>query len=167
MTTQTPSIAIPSPRRGLGHRLFLGLGAAALAVAVGVGLWQVERRDTTDIATRPATLAPPAVARPLESAPTVYLLGTAAQAAAVQRGIGEAAAIRAELGEHGAEDEVLLVASAEGEARLRLLTELDAIRAERGLPPLRFIDLRAPAATAAPVAGQPVVQLVGLRSATS
>ena len=145
MTIQTPAIAIPSPRRNPGRRrLFLGLSAAAFAVAVGVGLWQAGRDGSTETAPSPVvTVEQPTGARPLERTQTVYLVGTPAQAAAVQRGINEADAIRAQLGEGGAGDEVLLVGSAEGEATLRLLSEQDAIRAELGLPPLQFIDLRA------------------------
>jgi len=149
VTTQTPAIVTPHPRRGgPGRRLLLGLAAAAVAALAGAGLWQATRDGGTETATPPAVaVEQPVVARPLESAPTYYLVRTAVQADAM----------RAELQASGAMvtanpgDTVLLIASAEDEAALRMLVEQDAIRAELGLPPVRFVDLRAPVATATPV----------------
>ena len=151
MTIQTATIAT-APEQRRTRFLTAAAGAIlALTAAAGIGAWQASRGGGSETATPPVVaVEQPIVARPVERAPTVYLVGTAAQAAAVQRGISEAAAIQAQLGESGTEDEVLLVASAEGEAALRLLTEQDAIRAELRLPPLHIVDLRTQSTASTP-----------------
>ena len=148
MTLQTPSIVIPSPRRG-PNRLLIGLAAAALAVAVGAGIWQAQRNDSAgETATAPAAgVERPAGARAAESAPTIYLVGSQAEAAKVQAFINEADAVRAHLGEPPLVEQVAVVAPENADAFLRIMGEQDAVRAGLGLPSVRVVDLRpAPAA---------------------
>jgi hypothetical protein len=149
MTMQTSSIVVPAPRRGPGRRFGLGLAlGAVVAVAAGVGLWQAGRDGATDPASPPPTAVERTVTpRSAESAPTVYVVGSAAQAEAMERAIAEADAIRATLGEPALNDSVLVVASETEETALQVLAEQDAIRAELGLPPFQIVDLRAPAAS--------------------
>ena len=144
MTTQTPAIAIPAPRHGPGRRLGFGLAiGAVVAVTAGVGLWQAERGGTTDPASPPtAAVERTAEARPAETATTVYVVGSAAQAEAVQRGIADADAIRAQVGEASLATQVTVVADGEADAFFRMMAEQDAIRAELGLPGLTVVDLR-------------------------
>jgi hypothetical protein len=150
MTMQTSSIVVPAPRRGPGRRLGLGLAlGAVVAVAAGVGLWQSGRDSgTTEPAAPPTTAVERTVTpRSTVTGPTVYVVGSAEQAEAMQRAITEADNIRASLGETYLNESVLLVASAEDEAVLTMLAEQDAVRDQMGLPPIRIVDLRVPAAS--------------------
>ena len=146
MTIHTPAVAIPSPRRGPGRRLVLGLGAVALALAVGAGLWQTGRDGGSETATPPAvTVAQPAGARPLESTPTYYLVGSQGAADQHRQAINEADAIRASMGLPALESAVIVIASAEQEAGIaRMLGEADNTRNNLGLAAMRIVDLRTP-----------------------
>ena len=145
MTMQTSSIAIPTPRRGPG-RFVLGLAAAAVVVAMGAGLWQIERDGgTSDTTRQPATATSverAAVARPAETATTVYVVGSQAQADGMRAAIAEADAIRAAVGETPLVDQVMVVTDAEADTFLRMMGEQDATRAALGLPSMSVIDLR-------------------------
>ena len=153
MTTQTPSIAIPTRRRGSGRRRLLGLtGAAIIAVVAGASLWQVERsRDATDTAPpQPTTaVARPAVVQATEAVvQTVYVVGSQAQADATQAALAEANAVREQLGAAPLADLVTVVADAEADAFFRMMGEQDAVRANLGLPSMVVVDLRSqPSAT--------------------
>ena len=155
MTSQTPAITIPSPRRGLRRRLVLGLAAAAaLTVAVGAGLWQVARSGTTDTTSQATstTLAAPASTRPVASAPTLTLVlaGSPAEADAVQARLSAAAALVAPLGAAALVDQLAVVTAADPDAFAQTIAEQHAMRAGLGLPSIRVVDLRTPPA-AAPV----------------
>ena len=145
MTLQTTSIAVPSPRRGPG-RLLIGLAAAAVAVAAGVGLWQAERGgDATETAVAPVTTgAPSAGVRSADTTPTLYIVGSQAEAATAQAFINEADAVRAHLGETSLVEQVVVVSGAERDAFLQSMREQDGIRAALGLPSIRVVELGAP-----------------------
>ena len=144
MTLQTTSIAVPSPRRGPG-RLLIGLAAAAVAVAAGVGLWQAERGgDATETAVASVTSgAPPAAARSADTTPTLYIVGSQAEAVTAQAFINEADAVRAHLGETSLVEQVVVVSGAERDAFLQSMREQDGIRAALGLPSIRVVELGA------------------------
>jgi hypothetical protein len=148
MTMQNSSIVVPAPRRGPGRRFGLGLAlGAVVAVAAGVGLWQAGRDSgTTEPATPPTTAVERTVTpRSTIAGTTVYVVGSAEQAEAMQRAIAEADAIRATLGEPALNESVLVVASAEDEGVLAMLAEQDGVRNQLGLPPIQIVDLRVPA----------------------
>jgi len=152
MTIKTPSIAVPAPGRGRGRRLGLGLAAGAiLAVAAGVVLWQLQRGgDTTETASHPrAAVERAAVARSTQPAPTVYVVGTEAQATAVRAAVAEADVIRAQLGAAPRADQVTVVANSGADTFFRTMAEQDAIRAQLGLPSVAVVDLRMQPAAAA------------------
>jgi hypothetical protein len=74
-----------------------------------------------------------------------YLVGSQAQADAIQRGIAEADVIRGSLGEVSPPAYIVLVASADEEASFWLaITEQDTLRGGLGLPSLSVVDLRPP-----------------------
>ena len=151
MTTQTPSIVIPTSRRGSGRRRLLGLtGAAIIAVAAGAGLWQVERTsDTTNTVPQPAAaLERPPMDESAETTQMLYVVGSQAQADAIRAALAEANAIRAHLGALPLADQVAVVAEAEAAAFFRMIDGQDAVRANLGLPSMVVVDLRPQPSTA-------------------
>jgi len=155
-TPHVPTVGRP-PRM---HTKHLGALASAmvfvLLIAAGVGLWQATRGE--EVAAPPSEVALSAVPAPVtpvstrteDLAPTYYLVGSQQQAEAMRAAIAEADVLRASLGEAAQESTVLLVASAEDEAVLLILVEQAAIRDQLRLPPIRFVDLRAPVASPPP-----------------
>ena len=77
-------------------------------------------------------------------------MASPAQADAVRRGIDEANAIRAQLGEAPLADQVTVVSDADAETVVRMMGEQDAVRDQLGLAPVQLVDLRAATATAPP-----------------
>ena len=156
MTSQTPAIAIPLPRRPSGQRRRLfglaGILTVAVAVAVAGGLWQAGRNGSTETAPPPAaTVAQSTDAGPVESTPTYYLVGSPAEAAAVQ-------ATFEQLGVAPPLPEVVTVATtADADAFLRMMGEQDAIRDSLGLAPVTVVDLRTSStASTAALGAQPL-----------
>jgi hypothetical protein len=142
MTIETPAIVIPSPRRGSGRRLFIGLAAAALALTVGAGLWLADHDGGAESATPPAVaVAQLAIARPVAAAPLYYLVGSQADADAMRANI-------AQLGVAPLPEVVTVVTVAEADAFLRMMGEQAAVSDSLGLPSVTVVDLRAqPVAT--------------------
>ena len=146
MTSQTPAIAIPLPRRPGGQRRrLLGLASiltVAAAVVVAGGLWQATRDGGTKTAPPPAVAVEQStVARPVASTPTYYLVGTVAEAAALRE-------LVAQLGTPPLPVVVTLATTADADAFFVATDELNDVRTDIGLAPVTVVDLRTPAVTA-------------------
>lgn len=124
--------------------------SAALLAAVAVGAWQtVARREgatSTTVAQTTAGRVPSAATRraaaPSESM-TVYLVGSAEDAARLTDALVTGDQILGQLGRPPFNAQVVVAASAEeGAATVRAYADADAIRAGMGLPPIALIDLR-------------------------
>ncbi len=141
-----------------------GGAALALAVVVGIGTWQVVRHgrgtetpaisaaQTEPRATADAAPAPVPPARVAAPEMTYYLVGSQAQASDLQAMIdGDANRVRAETGEPPLNAVVVVVGSADDEARVgRMFSELDNMLLATGQPLPRVVDLRAPEVPHAP-----------------
>ena len=151
MTSQTPAITIPSPRRGPGRRLVLGLAAVAFAVAVvaAIGVWQVRARSTASTAQHEA--AAPVSAAVTRPAPTsavradavVYLVASPEQAVVVQAGI--AAGYMSAEGQWISTPQATVLVAGTPEEAARAAEMLGAdqhIRLTSGRPDRRVVDLR-------------------------
>ena len=132
--------------------LTAAVGAALLA-AVAVGTWQTvaQREGTTTTAveqTTAATAPAPAAERAAAArgdAMTVYMVGSAAEAARVTDALRAGDNILAQLGQAPFAAQVVVAATpAEEDFTAWATAEADAIRATLALPPISLIDLRAP-----------------------
>jgi hypothetical protein len=152
MQFQTTSNFPPTRTSGNKHLLAAACSAALLA-AVAIGTWQtIANRENTAITAvqqSPAIVAPAqgtdaGTVRNDESAPTTYLVASAAQAAQVEETIRGTNTILDQFGKPPFIANVIVVESAELEAGiLQGQYDADAIRAGMGLPPMPLIDLRA------------------------
>lgn len=145
-------------RRGMKWQAVQAVGGAvlALAVAAGIGTWQLHGRDTTagapttsEARTGAATAdAAPASVTPHRMAAaemTYYLVGSPGQADAVHAQLAEDSSFLAEVGAPPRESPVLVVLSAEDEARVGEMISNDYyMRQAAGLPLPRVVDLRTP-----------------------
>jgi hypothetical protein len=126
--------------------------SAALVAAVAVGTWQtvVRREGTTPTAVQPTTAstAPAPATRdavaPRSDALTVYVVGSAEEAARLTDALRAGDDLLAYQGQPPFNAQVVVAASAEEEAAIvRAHGELDNVRASMGLPPMALINLRA------------------------
>jgi hypothetical protein len=152
MTSKTASYQHQRARRTT--RALAGGAALALAVGVGLGTWQV-RSHGGRAAIGPTTggeaaqgQAPAARRIPGDTnsgatttatTPSVYLVGSAAQAHAVQQGLDQVAIAWQPL------DATVVQVADDEEARtvLRAYAEENAFGATLGLPAIQVVDLRA------------------------
>ena len=147
MTIQTASI-VTAPQRRTTRFLTAAAGAAlALGAVTGIGAWQASRDGGTRTTEQHVASAPTpvqrVVGRAIDTAPTYYLVGSAAQAQAAGAALEEANAVRATAGEPSLAGQVETLQSAEAEARLlEAIADADTIRYGLGIPPVRVIDLR-------------------------
>jgi hypothetical protein len=158
MTIQMPGItAVPKQRKTQFITAAAGV-VLALATAAGIGAWQASRDGGTTVGDQPAASIPvPApvqrtVGRTADVAPTIYLVASTADAAAVYAALEETNAVRVTSGEPTHAHRVERIDSAEADAAfLEMMSIDDGIRASLGLPAVRVIDLR-PTDQAAPTA---------------
>jgi hypothetical protein len=134
-----------------GRRPLVVAGVALLAVAA-LGTWQHaatrEGTSTTVVERAPVAAAPltqtdatPTFGK--DTAPTIYLVASAEQAAQVEGAILDGNRILAQFGQSGFDAQVVVIGSTDEEAAVvQALYEADAIRAGMGLPPMPVIDLR-------------------------
>ena len=140
------NIATPGMRNRFAKQYILPAVGAALAIAAvaGVGVWQAS--DGGDGAETPAATAVQPytfTAGATEDVPTLYIVGSDEQAAAVRFGLDELNNIRATGSIGSVADDALVVGSAEDEENLKLaILETNAIRFALGLPEVEVVDLR-------------------------
>jgi hypothetical protein len=151
MTTSTLGTPIRQRHKGWSKILVAG-GAAVLAVAAGIGVWRtVDRPETvsTTVAepagAETATIpAPTAGISPIDASPTIYIVGSDAEATRVLEAIKDGNRILDQFGRPHFTAQVLVVASAEeAGAIVAAHAEINAHRASMGLAPIELIHLRA------------------------
>jgi hypothetical protein len=143
---QVPSLGRP-PRRTTRKYGAVAAGIAlVLLVAAGLLLWQGTRGDAATGPAETAVTTPtvPVVAPRDQPGPTYFLVGSQAQADAIQRGIDDAAALRDAQGATPLTASVLRFPSVEAEAFFwSTMAEQD--HASLGLDSVTVVDLRTPA----------------------
>ncbi len=162
------STATNSPGRAQGRRLPLALAAAAALVLTGAGLGGVAllRQHSSSTA---ALVSPAAVSAPVTTVTsnaavtangslsvhaasigsaepwTITLVSTQAEADALQQGINEAEAIRAQTGAGPLPSSIALVGSESDASRVReSVAGQNPLLASLGLGEIRLVDLRTP-----------------------
>lgn len=157
MTIHSASTTVASHGAFKKWYLAIAIGAAlAVALTTAIAIRQSRGHSGTSTAAI-ATSAAPGVPQPAtrtgnDDTPTVYLTGSADEAARLQRAFDFGNDLRAQSGEYAMSVTILTVGSAEEETRiLQAITEADAIRGSGGLSTTKVVDLRAPAASVLPL----------------
>jgi hypothetical protein len=145
---QTSTLGTPTPDR---RPWLMTAATAALLVAAAIGVWRTADRregttttavEQTTAATAPAPAAGQAVAT-RSDALTVYVVGSAEEAARLTDALRAGDQILGQLGQPPFNAQVAVAASAEAEAAIvRAHGEVEAIRASMGLPPFALVNLR-------------------------
>lgn len=152
MTFQQIATTRPSARR---RNRLMAAAAVLVLIAAGAGVWQMAalREGGSQMTARSDVPVPPVAATTaVKAAPapaswstlTVYLAGSAEEAARMEEALAQSDSILAQFGRPPLHAWVLVAASAEEEmAHRQAIADADAGRAGFGLPPVTVVDLRA------------------------
>jgi len=144
--------SITASKQGKGKTPVLIVAGAALALLITVVAWQIANRDdeaattgtistTTELTTGTSAVASDASTTP--EAPMVYIVATDEEATRLRLALGEADAIRYQMGLPAMDVTVMVAATHdEHDQVLRFVAEINADRDGESLPAYRIVNLR-------------------------